>query len=335
MSIINDIAHQIDENASGFRIADLQEIRKNLKGHERRAGSKIFNDVTIFENYAFHYGGRQELQFNIGIEEINDTQFVRHGVAFSLESSQSLPDISILFPKIQKFNEFIRLYNNQYLDMKFWYYQDGKRSSILPVSIISGNVARANTFIFIGKYQHINNISIKDILSDFDRLLPIYEYVESNAAVLPVVENRTGLQFQAGISKRRTSTTATIEERTFNINLRHNLIQNKLYHKLCRQYGSQNVGTECRTTNGSKIDVVVKKEDEIIYYEIKTSLTAKTSIREAIPQLLEYSYWPGSTIATKLVIASEAVLDSEADNYLDYLRNEFSLPIYYEQVKVE
>jgi len=113
------------------------------------------------------------------------------------------------------------------------------------------------------------------------------------------------------------------------------LIQERLYNHLVKKYGEKSVGTECLTVGGNKIDIVVNLKDEVIYYEIKTALTAKTSIRESLSQLLEYSYWPGGTEASKLVIASEASLDNKAEQYLKKLRQKFSIPIYYEQVKID
>ncbi|MGH2403364.1 MAG: hypothetical protein ACRDGN_02765, partial [bacterium] len=63
---------------------------------------------AIHPNYAFHVGGRTELQFNIGEEERDGQAVVRHGVAFSLELSQSLPSIEPLLPKIARFNDYVR-----------------------------------------------------------------------------------------------------------------------------------------------------------------------------------------------------------------------------------
>ncbi len=119
------------------------------------------------------------------------------------------------------------------------------------------------------------------------------------------------------------------------VDLRHNLIQEKLYNQLVKKYGKKSVGTECRTVCGNQIDLVVNLKDELIYYEIKTALTAKTTIRESLSQLLEYSYWHGGTEASKLIIASEASLDNKAEQYLRKLRKKFSIPVYYDQVKID
>ena len=77
--------------------------------------------------------------------------------------------------------------------------------------------------------------------------------------------------------------------------------------------------------------MAVRQGDEYTYYEIKTGLSAQSCIREALGQLLEYSYWPGAQSATRLVIIGEPPLDKHAKTYLETLQKEFSLPMEYRQ----
>jgi hypothetical protein len=53
----------------------------------------------------------------------------------------------------------------------------------------------------------------------------------------------------------------------------------------------------------------------------------RSCIRDAIGQLLEYSYWPGAQQAHMLVIVSEAEYHDEAKTYIERLRKDFLLPI--------
>jgi len=91
------------------------------------------------------------------------------------------------------------------------------------------------------------------------------------------------------------------------------------------------VGTELGNATGVRLDVVVNANGSYSYYEIKIASSARACIREAVAQLLEYSYWPGALEAESLFIVGEAPLDSEADEYLRKLRDEFGLPIHYRQ----
>jgi len=150
----------------------------------------------------------------------------------------------------------------------------------------------------------------------------------------PKIKKVKGLVFSPGHTIKKKATKVTKEKKDYDVELRHNLIQDKLYNLLAKKYGKESVGTERPIVGGDKVDLVVKLKAGVIYYEIKTALTAKTSIRESLSQLLEYSYWPERTEASKLVIASESLLDNEAEQYLKTLRQKFSIPIYYEQVKI-
>jgi len=109
MTSISAIATAINELAPDHPIGKLQELRTKMKQLKRTA-SVIFDisrkSVNEKEGWAFHTGGREEIQFNIGIERKQDR--FRFGVAFSLEPSRSLHDIAPLLPKIERFNEFVR-----------------------------------------------------------------------------------------------------------------------------------------------------------------------------------------------------------------------------------
>ncbi len=115
----------------------------------------------------------------------------------------------------------------------------------------------------------------------------------------------------------------------------HNLIQNKLYAHLAKTHGSSQVGTEVSTGNGTSIDVVLRIKTKFWFYEIKTATSVKVSIRQAIPQLLEYAYWPNDEKATRLIIVSHLSSDTESESYLATLRKKFSIPLYYQQFSLD
>lgn len=115
------------------------------------------------------------------------------------------------------------------------------------------------------------------------------------------------------------------------VNQLHNDIQNRLYAHLCKQLGTKHVGTEQDTGSGMSIDIVTKQKNRITFFEIKTSSSVRTSIRQAIPQLLEYAYWPDEKRAEELVIVSHLPITKAATRYLEHLRQLFKLPLSYRQ----
>lgn len=114
--------------------------------------------------------------------------------------------------------------------------------------------------------------------------------------------------------------------------LRHNDLQKVLFNELCKEYGKKRVGTEIVNGSGGRIDAVVKTDSGYIYFEIKVGQSLQTCIRNAIGQLMEYSFWPNSQQAASLVIVGEPAPDNESRAYLNRLQKEFAIPISYRQV---
>ena len=139
----------------------------------------------------------------------------------------------------------------------------------------------------------------------------------------------------SGHHKSKYSTTAYYGERKKDIDLVHNRVKDKISNQLVKIYGENNVFVENDTGFGTKIDIVVKNSDEIIFYEVKTSYSLKLCIREALAQLIEYAYWPDQNRARKLIIVSLNIISEHAKKYVKKLRNDFNLPIYYQRYNPE
>lgn len=326
MHLLAQIAEEINKKANEYNVGKLQSIRKQIGGLSRLPSSHLFDQRTVFEEWGWHYGGRKELQFNIGIEGDN----LRYGVAFSLECSQSLPSIDVLIPKIALFNEYLAEYGEQFTDLRMWHYQDGRSNDYMPSSIPQ-ELVREGVFIFLGGKQNKNCVNYPIVLETLDRLLPLYLFTEQAGNQVYATTQGHGFQFKAGCSIKASSTSGSITEKNLNILLRHNHLQYRLYKELSEIYGEKNVGTEVNV-NGLSIDLVVKREHEYWFYEIKTASTVKACIRQAFGQIMEYSYWPGHKQATKLVIAGEPVATEDESEYLDFLRKEFNIPIEYREI---
>jgi hypothetical protein len=332
LSIYN-IALNINNRASRYSIGGLQDIRTELKGLKRRPGSNIFSSRTISDEWAFHNGGRSELQFNIGWEYESGFRELRHGVAFSFETSQTLPSIEVLVPKVRLFNDFMRIHPDLYSDMHMWWYYEEKRSSDYPPVPIEHDLVTEGCFVFLGKRQPADKIDYDTILGDFDRLLPLYRYIEGNGSSYPtILPPNSPFTFKPGYSTKISSTLATYTQKQLNVNLLHNQMQETLFQRLVSQYEEENVGTELVSGVGTSVDIVVRTVQGYIFYEIKTALTPRACLREAIGQLLEYSFWPGAQSAIKLVVVGERPIDDDCAEYLRRLNLRFPLPINYEQI---
>jgi hypothetical protein len=260
---------------------------------------------------------------------------LRSGVAFSFETSRSLPTIDVLIPKVKLFNDFMRLYPDLYADMRMWHWRNG-RSTDYPPGPISPELVAKGVFVFLGKIRPVENLDYDAVLADMDRLLPLYKYVESDGEAGPLsVPGETRFNFRAGCAPKLSATTASYAERALDVNLRHNLLQVALYRNLVAEYGPDNVGTEVPTGVGTIIDLVVRRPNDYWFFEIKTFESPRACIREALGQLLEYAFWPGSSAASRFVVVGESPIDNDVLEYCRRLRERFSLPIEYLQLALE
>jgi hypothetical protein len=329
------IAEELNVKAREHPIGALQEIR----GH--RPGNDLFrvNSKACQEHWAYHWGGRTELQFNIGLDE--DLKF-RHGVAFSFKDSREYKSdelMALLRPKVKRYSEFMQKHPRMYGDMDQWIWDDTKQDLVydgrpgsIPLKLLGNNV-----FIFLGKGQPVRRLNHEIVLKDFDRLLPLYQYVQSPSKKpsLPGILE-THFAFRAGCRPKKRSTVVQQSQEQIERDLRHNELQKLLYQRLARRFGSENVGTENPGANGTSIDLVVRrKRGQYWFYEIKTATSPRACLREALGQLLEYAFWPGAEKeVSRLVVVGESPLDKGGDDYVLCLRKQFSLPINYEQINV-
>jgi hypothetical protein len=329
---LRSIVDEVNLHAKTHPMGKLQEIRKTLKGLKRLPSRTIFAPYTTFDKWAFHNGGRRELQFNIGIEH-SEVDELRYGVAFSFQTNQSLPNIDVLIPKVRLFNDFLKLYPEQFAEMRMWHYQGTRRSSdYMPTSIAPELIVEGN-FVFLGKRSRAQEVDYQLLLDDLHSLLPLYKYTESFGKLPPISTSIVNpFEFRAGLKPRTPSTKVSLAQRELDVNLRHNVLQGALHRRLVKKFGAENVGGELPSGVGTKIDAVVSHNGKFRFYEIKTAKSPRACIREALGQLLEYAFWPGSQEASPLTVVGETALDKDGAEYLRRLKERFSLPIQYEQI---
>ena len=111
----------------------------------------------------------------------------------------------------------------------------------------------------------------------------------------------------------------------------HLLISQGIYDILSKTPELGEVRSEWLTTNNTRVDIVRQKDNELIFYEIKSYPSIRTCIREAVGQLLEYAYWPGQQSAIELIIVIPLPASMETRTYMNTLRVTLNIPIWYQQ----
>ncbi|SMO72498.1 hypothetical protein [Fodinibius sediminis] len=182
---IEDILEQNDLHPFG----GLQRRRAHCLNYKHR-DHKIFNKSPSLkrDGYTFHWGGLDELQFNIGIQTLGIRNVLRYGVAFSLKATQSIPNPTDKLGKlIKRFNKFINDYPTIFEDLTYWINEKDKFGATVfeKVVPIEDKFIREGNFIFIGNYfeqddYNLNDDQLLEIVSTFDKLIPVYEGVVLN-----------------------------------------------------------------------------------------------------------------------------------------------------------
>ena len=197
---IHQIAEKLNTLAKSekFEIGRLPELRKKHLG-KKRLPDKIFTSKTIFDTtdtYAFHHGGRDEIQFNFGADYPDGNNFTRYAICFSLEPSQSLTNpVQDLEPFRKCFNECIDKHPVLFEGLKMWYYQNDNRYGNYSPRKIPDNWFKVRTFIAIGNIIEkpidlLNEADLLQILAGFDKFLPIYQFCVLNLNPVVPTERR-------------------------------------------------------------------------------------------------------------------------------------------------
>lgn len=330
---IEQLAEEINRRAQGRPVGELQKLRKARMGLSKV--HRLFNLQSIRKDWAHHVGGGSELQFNIGFETIDGAKMFRHGVALSMQPRRSLTEdsiFSVFRGRIQRFNRFLDTYPEVFRDFSMWHFDSSKRVGDYAPGPIPDSLLKSRVFVVLGKICPSDNIDVETILDNFDRLMPLYEFVEDKRSKA-ASERQTTRRFKWTSGNRIRVSRARIElsERKIESELRHNELQAALYCYLRDMHGDENVCGELDCGIRKFVDVAVRNGHDYIYYEIKTGHSAQSCIREAFGQLMEYSFWPGTQEASELVVVGEPSLDRAALDYLERLRKRFSVPLTYRQ----
>lgn len=122
-----------------------------------------------------------------------------------------------------------------------------------------------------------------------------------------------------------------LAQRSVDVTPEHAHMQKRLMEQLRAEYPDADVRREAEC-----IDVVMRRADETVLYEIKSDLNPLSVVRQALGQIMEYAFHPSRThqAPVRLVIVGRRPLEGEDLLYFESIRNKFALPIEYMEVAV-
>jgi hypothetical protein len=190
MKKIEEVVAALNARLESTELGTFYDRRQRLNAGRRKSGGlfQVTHDQRKpLSGYSFHWGGRSELQFNVGFEE---ARYFRYGVAFSLEPDRNLQDpVAVLYPKILQFNAMAPGFP-VLQGLRMWSYQRGVRSADGAVTSVPPQLVQSGTFVFIGERVDVSARGVtpevlERAVAVLTSLLPLYEQIEGGAATAP------------------------------------------------------------------------------------------------------------------------------------------------------
>lgn len=135
---------------------------------------------------------------------------------------------------------------------------------------------------------------------------------------------------EQAIQKSKKTGEITVKPSEYMMQLQHNELSNALRdYLIAKGFGKV-------VTDENYVDIKAKDQQGYqIFYELKTAVTVRVAIRQALGQLLEYNHYPITKKADKLIIVTSSKPKNEDIQYLNGLRRIYNIPVYYQQFDME
>ncbi len=133
-----------------------------------------------------------------------------------------------------------------------------------------------------------------------------------------------------GTTIRNTQTHIRTVSRSYIAEQKHNKIQEALRKQLAEEYGEENVILE-----EDYVDVKLIQSNYLGFYEVKSSSYASECIREALGQILFYSYHDQDKREKKIFIVGQYPANDQDCGYIDYIKEKLNLDFEYLNIEIE
>lgn len=158
---------------------------------------------------------------------------------------------------------------------------------------------------------------IKGINNDFD-------------AKKPELEERNIRVIRKASTKRNTQPHRRTINRSYIVEQKHNKIQKALEKKLIEEYGEENIKLE-----ENYVDVKLTQPDYIALYEVKSSSYAGECVKEALGQILFYSYHDQDERTKKIYVVGQYPANKQDSGYIKYVQDKLKLNFEYLNIEIE
>jgi hypothetical protein len=144
------------------------------------------------------------------------------------------------------------------------------------------------------------------------------------------LEERNIKVIRKASTKRNTQPHSRTINRSYVVEQKHNKIQKALEKKLIEEYGEENVKLE-----ENYVDVKLTQPDYIALYEVKSSSYASECVREALGQILFYSYHDQDKRPKKIYVVGQYPANEQDCGYIEYVKDKLNLDFEYLNIEIK
>jgi hypothetical protein len=111
---------------------------------------------------------------------------------------------------------------------------------------------------------------------------------------------------------------------------KHNRLQEALKKKLVKKHGSSAVKME-----ENFVDIKLFLAESIIFYEIKSASYASDCVREALGQILSYTYYDKEAKPKKIKVVGQYPPNENEKDFIKYIKRSLNIDFDYENIDIE
>jgi hypothetical protein len=120
-----------------------------------------------------------------------------------------------------------------------------------------------------------------------------------------------------------------VVSRSYIATQKHNQIQEALKRRLIDQHGEKAVLME-----ENFVDVKLVLPDQIVFYEVKSSSYASDCIREALGQVLAYTFHEKDNRKRKIVVVGQYPPNRSEEEFIKFIKSQIKIEFDYENVEI-
>ncbi len=260
--------------------------------------SSLQNEKKLIHAYEINHG-REEDAFIFSIDMPGN----KNAIIFE-NASNEVSTTTWLFVALNKnYDECVNLVFDYFTD----YTISSKRSSLRAININPPEKFKAESYSFIDHGD-------------------LEQWLKKLNSIIEGESKPSEIQFEPGLKIPQSSEIRYHHIEAITAKNLHNQLMIKLYDRLCRENGQENVGTEIRIGT-KRIDAVVKGENCFDIYEVKTAQDSFDCVTEALGQICQYAYLYCRDKIGKMVIVGASIASKEVEEYLSWFRKKHSMKL--------